>query len=96
MSDLIDRESAICALISLIVPLEEYHDFNHGINDACVEIMKLSPAEPEIIRCGDCRHNRSCEIQYHAQAGDLFYCGAAERRTNEVQDNRRMESMVLH
>lgn len=47
MSDLIDKESAICALMSLIVPLEEYHDFNQGVNNACVEIMKLPSAKQE-------------------------------------------------
>ena len=34
----------------------------------------------EVVRCRDCLHNRACEIQYHAQAGDLFFCGAAERK----------------
>ena len=34
----------------------------------------------EVVRCKDCLHNRACEIQYHAQAGDLFFCGAAERK----------------
>ena len=34
----------------------------------------------ELVRCKDCLHNRACEIQYHAQAGDLFFCGAAERK----------------
>ena len=33
-----------------------------------------------VVRCKDCLHNRACEIQYHAQAGDLFFCGAAERK----------------
>ena len=33
-----------------------------------------------VVRCRDCKHNRACEIQYHAKAGDLFFCGAAERK----------------
>ena len=37
----------------------------------------------ELVRCKDCLHNRACEIQYHAQAGDLFFCGAAERKDGE-------------
>lgn len=37
----------------------------------------------EVVRCKDCLHNRACEIQYHAQAGDLFFCGAAERKDGE-------------
>ena len=36
-----------------------------------------------VVRCRDCLHNRACEIQYHAQAGDLFFCGAAERKDGE-------------
>ena len=34
----------------------------------------------ELVRCKDCRHDRNCEIQYSAQAVDLFFCGRAERR----------------
>lgn len=37
----------------------------------------------EVVRCKDCLHNRACEIQYHAQAGDLFFCGAAERKERD-------------
>ena len=37
-----------------------------------------------VVRCKDCLHNRACEIQYHAQAGDLFFCGAAERKDGEA------------
>ncbi len=39
--------------------------------------------EIEVIRCKDCIHNNDCDIQYHAQAGDAFYCGTAERGTDE-------------
>lgn len=35
-------------------------------------------AQPDIVRCKDCRHNHDCNIQYHAQAGEEFYCGCAE------------------
>ncbi len=40
-------------------------------------------SQPEIVRCKDCRHNHNCDIQYHAQAGDMFFCAGAERRTDE-------------
>lgn len=49
-------------------------------------IKALPSAEPEIIRCKDCLHNHDCNIQYHAQAGEEFYCGAAERRNDEQDD----------
>jgi len=43
----------------------------------------LPSAQPEIIRCKDCRNNHWCNIQEAAMAGDNFFCGAAERRTDE-------------
>lgn len=46
----------------------------------------LKNSEPEIIRCKNCRYNHDCDIQYHAQAGEEFYCGAAERKTDEWQE----------
>ena len=55
--------------------------------DVAEILLKNVPsAQPEIIRCKDCRHNHDCNIQYHAQAGEEFYCGVAERRTNEQDD----------
>ena len=39
-----------------------------------------------VVRCKDCLHNRACEIQYHAQAGDLFFCGAAEQKDGDRHD----------
>lgn len=44
-----------------------------------IDRMPTVDAVP-VVRCKDCLHNRACEIQYHAQAGDLFFCGAAERK----------------
>ena len=43
-------------------------------------IETVPSAQPEIIRCKSCRHDNNCEIQYAAQAGSEFFCGAAERR----------------
>lgn len=54
--------------------------------DTVVILKNLPSAEPEIITCKNCRHNHDCSIQYHAQAGEEFYCGAAERRTDEKVD----------
>ena len=47
--------------------------------DMNLDLMPKVDAVP-VVRCKDCLHNRACEIQYHAQAGDLFFCGAAERK----------------
>ena len=50
--------------------------------DAIRDLPSVQP-QPEIIRCKECINNRNCDIQYHAQAGDEFWCAAAERRTDE-------------
>ena len=51
--------------------------------DLMMDLEKLPSAQPEIIRCKDCRYNNDCEIQYSAQSGDEFFCGCAERRTDD-------------
>lgn len=52
--------------------------------DVAEILLKNVPsAQPEIIRCKDCRNNHWCNIQEAAMAGDNFFCGAAERRTDE-------------
>lgn len=54
---------------------------NNPLNIRLDEIIKklpsVNPQEP--IRCKDCIHNNNCDIQYHAQAGDMFYCGAGRK-----------------
>lgn len=82
MSDLISRESAICTLMSLIVPLEEYQDFNQGVNNSCVAIMELPSAEPEIIYCKVCDWylgNARC-VHNDDLWGEDDYCSHAERK----------------
>jgi len=51
-----------------------------------IDRMPTVDAVP-VVRCKDCLHNRACEIQYHAQAGDLFFCGAAERKDGEGHES---------
>jgi len=46
-------------------------------------VRDVPSAQPEVIRCKDCRNNHWCNIQEAAMAGDNFFCGAAERRINE-------------
>lgn len=60
------------------------HEITKDVLDRWKSEMSANPMiviseQPEIVRCKDCRHNRNCEIQYHALAGDMFYCGRAER-----------------
>lgn len=47
------------------------------LNDA---LDNAPTIESEIIHCHECEHNNDCNIQYAAQAGEEFYCGAAERQ----------------
>ena len=51
-------------------------------------INALPPAQPEIIRCKDCKHNVSSHKCLHPESfflvpSDDFYCGFAERRTDD-------------
>ena len=52
------------------------------LTDKEPEYEDIPPAQPEIMRCKDCRYNNDCEIQYNAQSGDEFFCGCAERKDN--------------
>ena len=64
--------------------------------DICpdVEVFRLIPsAQPEIIRCKDCKFytplNREtksgiCSLLVHQNFGDDWYCAGAERRTDET------------
>lgn len=75
--DPIDRQDAIRIVDSI-------DTWQAGWRSNAIENLKaLSSVQPENIRCKDCCHNNSCDIQYHAQAGDMFFCAAAKRRTNE-------------
>lgn len=93
MSDLIDRQAAIDMLQRLA-----YDDWNQGVStswadafEECAEIIRdLPSAQPEIVRCKDCKHNKlpsscanvGCEIFYGMTDRNGF-CHMAERRTDE-------------
>lgn len=56
----------------------------YDFEDACVAIDNAVTVDAvPVVRCRNCKHNCDCEIQYNAQAGELFYCGAAERKDGE-------------
>ena len=76
---LIDTDAAYAVLT------DYYHhstDTQHAALREALERVETVDAVP-VVRCRDCLHNRACEIQYHAQAGDLFFCGAAERKDGD-------------
>ena len=98
MNDLISRQAAIDMFQNLA-----YDDWNQGVStswaDAYSEcanmIRELPSAQPEIIRCEDCRWGREvcgnieCFVdsnippEYH---GYEWFCPNGERRTDEQTD----------
>ena len=95
--DLIERQAAIDALLEEVRLVDGYYVENDEVidKDDAVEAMRLLPsAQPEIIRCKDCKwwsndDYRECSSPnyddgYVTPAG--FYCGYAERRTDERTD----------
>lgn len=90
--DLIERQKAIDEIMkelkdrSLHDDEETSEDFadgyDEGVRNAATRVYLMPSAQPEIVRCKECHHNHNCDIQYHAQAGDMFFCAGAERRTD--------------
>ena len=96
-TDTISRQAAIDALLEEVRLVDGYYVENDEVidKDDAVEAMRLLPsAQPEIIRCKDCKwwsndDYRECSSPnyddgYVTPAG--FYCGYAERRTDERTD----------
>ena len=98
MRDLIDRQAATTIPI---LPKEHRKYQTMNIDDAydlgwldcqnCIE--KLPPAQPEIVRCGECKHLYTegenvvynvCELNHNKVQPDDWFCGDAERRTDEL------------
>ena len=79
MEDLIDRQAAIDAITNC-EPGEEVF-----------MLENMPSAQPEIIRCKDCKHrdpeDRKCDcghdILWQLPRQDEWYCADAERRTDE-------------
>lgn len=88
-SDTISRQAAINEIDEWIKAfLENGH--KESAADACLiqdGIIQLPSAQPEIVRCKDCKYNVSSHKCLHPESfflvpDDDFYCGYAERRTN--------------
>jgi len=100
MSDLISREDAIDALQKEInkgiPPFDDVMgSIRCGVRLARNIVEDLPSAQPEIIRCKDCRHGVDCYhdgdcycsnpkwgLKYFGGSWE-FYCADAERRTDE-------------
>ena len=89
MSELISRQQAIDALRKM----QTYKLFSGDdmllIDQAGAqtELMLLPPAQPEIMRCRNCKFasgdSRICMKFDHSPIGELDFCAWAERRTDE-------------
>lgn len=96
-TDTISRQAAIDALLEEVRLVDGYYVENDEVidKDDAIEAIRLLPsAQPEIIRCKDCKwwsnddyrecSNPNYDDGYVTPAG--FYCGYAERRTDERTD----------
>ena len=90
--DCVSRQAAIDALSTphgILYPIRTVEELPSAQPDLSEYSDKLwrsayergkRDAQPEIIRCKDCRHDDHCAIQDTARTGNTFFCGAAERR----------------
>lgn len=87
MNDMISRHAATQTALEFIV---EYLGgaFDEDFQRKLIERMNTLPsAQPEIVRCKDCRHWREqglCGIWDHYISNGKFYCGCAEREEGEA------------
>ena len=87
MSDLIDRQAAIDALVKAIRE-DPYYDSNEPINglgvcDVRVILNDLPSAQPEIIRCKECMHNGTVDTDCPIDWNGKEYCNFGERRVED-------------
>ena len=96
--DTISRQAAIEALARMM-PRSYTPDGSHSADEEifraqeifadCIEALEILPsAQPEIIRCKDCKYNVSSHKCLHPESfflvpDDDFYCGYAERKIND-------------
>ena len=87
MSDLISRQAAIEAICKSCSMEEDYHKCDGYSEtstwcDELVALRALPSAQPEIIRCKDCKwkNNHNCTRAVEVWIDDNKYCAWAERR----------------
>ena len=89
--DLIERQKAIDALADMHCKSDEDGYVWIIRSDAWARIDALPSAQPEIIRCKDCKHrdpeDKKCDcghdIIWQLPRDDDWFCGSAERRTDD-------------
>ena len=85
--DLIERKKAVDAVFELSDKLANEMLFIDAIVD---EIENIPSAEPEIIRCENCKYNKNkpsagnalCD-KFYRMTDQMGFCYLAERRTDE-------------
>lgn len=89
--DLISRKSAIDAVRDSYDEILDFTSTGRTISDSVEDIISdLPSAQPDIIRCKDCKHKgtKNCVANawttiFGFGVKDDFYCGLAERVSNE-------------
>ena len=90
MSDLISRQAAIDALDE--IESEVADGYGYQYEKWRKYFCGLPSAQPEIIRCGECKHCyidgenvrfNVCELNHNKAQSDDWYCADAERRTDD-------------
>ena len=79
MDDLISRQAAIDALereqSHIERPITETRWFDFGLKKAQDVLSKLPSAEPEIVRCKDCKYVTRCRSEESARKfGQIYEC----------------------
>ena len=95
MDDLISRQTAIDTIMKAAQEIEDNIHLSltmaQGARAMAVEIERLPSAQPEIVRCKDCKFyspmNREtktgiCNLTMHQNFGDNWFCAGAERRSD--------------
>ena len=98
MDDLISRQAAIDAIeyitssMSVCVNTDECHGMKRMQRQAVIELANLPSAQPEIIRCKDCRYYQdnndgyphiNCKWDANETPDADDFCSGAERRTDD-------------
>lgn len=79
MDDLISRQAAIDAADRADYTGLAVEDVKKVTDEVVKEIKKLPSAQPEIIRCKECKNHNLCAIEDEAR-DEAFFCKWGERR----------------
>ena len=94
MSELIDKQAAVDIAKELTITVEGYEMHNQAVMNYCAEIMQLPSAQPDIIRCKDCKwYGRADKRRFYRGMDclqkridtivpDRDFCSRAERKKN--------------